>query len=128
MLILGQKKVVLFPEIGRVIVFLSLFRPHSRICIRIYIFSFKKQQQNNNKNQESRKAKETKEEKRISLKNQLKNKFAAPRVKVFLVTAFPGISVFSFWPYVTYAFQSLHSIVAWMSRNSLLETGTILEV
>ena len=34
-------KVVLFPEISRVKLFLSLTRPHSRMCIRIYIFCFK---------------------------------------------------------------------------------------
>ena len=39
----GQKKVVLFREIDRVKFFLSLTRPPSRMCIRIYIFSFKKQ-------------------------------------------------------------------------------------
>ena len=43
------KKVVLFPEIGRVKSFLSLTRPHSQMCIRIYIFNFKKQQIKNNK-------------------------------------------------------------------------------
>ena len=32
----GQKKVVLFPEIGRGKIFLSPTRPHSRMCIRIY--------------------------------------------------------------------------------------------
>ena len=41
--ILGQKKVILLPEIGRVKNFLSFIRPHSRICIGIYIFIFKKQ-------------------------------------------------------------------------------------
>ena len=41
------------PEIGRVI-FLPLTRPHIRVCIRIYIFNFKKN---------TKKVKETKEEK-----------------------------------------------------------------
>ena len=40
---LGQQKVVLFLETDRVKKFLSLTRAHSRMCIRIYIFSFKKQ-------------------------------------------------------------------------------------
>ena len=40
---LGQKKVVLFAETGRVKKFLSLTRSHSQMCIRIYIFNFKKQ-------------------------------------------------------------------------------------
>ena len=33
-------KVVLFLEIGREKIFLSLTCPHSRLCFRIYIFSF----------------------------------------------------------------------------------------
>ena len=40
---LGQKKVVMFPRTGQLKFFLSLIRPHSRMCIRIYIFNFKKQ-------------------------------------------------------------------------------------
>ena len=40
---LGQQKVVLFLETDRVKKILSLTRAHSRMCIRIYIFSFKKQ-------------------------------------------------------------------------------------
>ena len=39
---LGQKKVVLFPEIDRIKIFLSLTRPLNRMCIRIYIFNLKK--------------------------------------------------------------------------------------
>ena len=45
----GQKKVVLFPEIGRVKMFLSLTRPHNQMCVRIYVFKLKKQQTNKNK-------------------------------------------------------------------------------
>ena len=33
-----KKRVVLFPEIGRVNFFLSLTRWHGRMCIRIYVF------------------------------------------------------------------------------------------
>ena len=40
----GKKKVVLFPEIGQANNFLSLTHPHSRMCIRIHIFNFEKQQ------------------------------------------------------------------------------------
>ena len=43
---LRPKKEVLFPEIGRVKNCLSVTRQHSRICIRIYIFNFKKHQTN----------------------------------------------------------------------------------
>ena len=51
-----KKKVVSFPEIGLVKTFLSLTRPLNRMCIRIYIFNFKKQQttKNKNKNQKSK--------------------------------------------------------------------------
>ena len=55
------------------------------MCIRIYIFNFKKQTKKK-KNKNTKKAKETKEEKRISLENGLKKKFAAARVKNFFVT------------------------------------------
>ena len=40
--ILGQKKkVVMFPQIGRVENFLSLTRPQNQICIRTNIFNLK---------------------------------------------------------------------------------------
>ena len=56
----------------------SLTRPHSRIYIRIYIFNFKKQT-NKQQNKKTKKAKETKEGKRITTeKNRLvKNRFAS---------------------------------------------------
>ena len=38
-----NKKLVLFPEIGRVKNFLSLTRPHSQMCLNIYAFNLKKQ-------------------------------------------------------------------------------------
>ena len=43
------KKVVLFPEIGRVNFFLSLTDPRSRNFIRIYIFCFKKKKKGKKK-------------------------------------------------------------------------------
>ena len=46
---LRSKKVVLFPEIGRVKNCLSVTRPHCRMCIRIYHFNFKKNQTNKQK-------------------------------------------------------------------------------
>ena len=51
---LRPKKEVLFPEIGRVKNCLSVTRPHSRICIRIYIFNFKKHQTNKQKQKKTR--------------------------------------------------------------------------
>ena len=61
----------MFLEISRVKFFLSLTCLHSQMCIRIYIFNFKKQT-NKQKKQEYKKEKESKEEKRISLENWLK--------------------------------------------------------
>ena len=51
--------------------------------ITIHIFKFKKQQ---NKKQEAKEAKEINEQKRISAQNR----FAAARVKIFLVTRISG--------------------------------------
>ena len=62
----------MFPEIGRVKIFLSItsplspLPPHSRMGMRIYI-SFSK----NNTLTHKQKAEETKEEKRISVENQM---------------------------------------------------------
>ena len=50
---------------------LSLTGPQRRVCIRIYIFNFKKQQTNKRKTR-IKKAKQTNEEKRISPENQSK--------------------------------------------------------
>ena len=50
--------------------FLSLPRPNSRMCIRIYIFDFKTKQKNNsNHNNYKTKSKETEEEKIMSMEN-----------------------------------------------------------
>ena len=105
----AKKKVVLFPEIGRMKFFLSLTRPHSGVCIRIYIFNIKKQT-NKQKKKNIKKAKETKEEKIISLENWFKkNKFAVARMNIFLVTHIFGnmnivlsffFFLFFFWPNV----------------------------
>ena len=73
------KKVVLFPEIGRVKLFLSLTRPHSRMCIRVLSFSFKKQTSKQKAPKIQKKAKETKEEKRIFPENRLKKIFFGRR-------------------------------------------------
>ena len=62
---------MLFPEIGQVKEFLSLTLPHSRMCIRIHVFNFKKQT-NKPKNKNTKKAKEINEEKRISQENRLR--------------------------------------------------------
>ena len=67
---LGQQKVVLFLETDRVKKFLSLTRAHSRMCIRIYIFSFKKQTNKKKKTRIEKKQKKLK--KRIFSENRLK--------------------------------------------------------
>ena len=64
------KKVVLFLEIGRLKIFLSLTRPHCRMCIGIYTFIFKKNKQRNKQKNKNKKAKEIKKEKRISPENR----------------------------------------------------------
>ena len=61
------KKVVLFLDIDWVKLILSLTRPRSQMYITIFLISEKKQA----KKQENKKAKETKEEKRISPENRL---------------------------------------------------------
>ena len=65
------KKGVLFPEIGPVKIFLSLTRPHSRMCIRIHVSNLKQKTKKAKKKKKNRrqKAKETKEEKTISVEN-----------------------------------------------------------
>ena len=50
-----SKKVILFPEMGRVKKILSLTRPHSRMCIRIYIFDKKKKKQGKKKEKKLKK-------------------------------------------------------------------------
>ena len=49
------------------------------------------------KTQESKKAKETKEEKKLCPENRLKDKFAAARVKIFVVTRISGNKSNLFW-------------------------------
>ena len=63
---------VLFPETSWVKIVLSLTYTHSPMCIKIYIFNFKKQTNKQKENKNTEKAKETKEEKRISLEIQKK--------------------------------------------------------
>ena len=79
----GQKKVFLFPEIGLVKFFLS---HTTRIveCVSEYVFLISKNKQAYKKINKN--TKETKEERKKSPENRLKNKFAAARVKIFLAT------------------------------------------
>ena len=79
-----SNKVVLFPEIGWVIFFLSLTRPVNRMCIRIYKFDFKKQQANNSKKTR------TKKRNKQNLSKRNKRNFAAARLKILLVTRISG--------------------------------------
>ena len=60
-IIWAKKIVVLFPEIGLVKISFSIIRPHSQMCMRIYNFCLTPTH--------NEKAKETKEEKRISVEN-----------------------------------------------------------
>ena len=70
-----KKKVVLFPEIGRVKIFSSLTGPHSRMCIRIYIFCFKQ------KNTHT----ETKKQKKLNKIEKQKNLKKKGRKKMLLL-------------------------------------------
>ena len=66
----GAKKVILFPEITLVKMFLSFIHPHSRVCIRIYIFNLKKKT-TTRKQKKTRRQKQAKESKaeQISVEN-----------------------------------------------------------
>ena len=67
--LIRPKKVVLFPETGRLKNFLSLNHSHSCACIRIYICCFKQK----NTHREKQKAKETKESKK-NKRNQIRKR------------------------------------------------------
>ena len=66
----AKKKVVLFPEIGRVKIFISLTRPHSRMCMAIYIFNFKKQTNKQKKKREYKKKQKKKQQKKLMKKRE----------------------------------------------------------
>ena len=71
--VLRQKKSILVSRNRPGEKFLSLTRPYGRICIRIYNFQFQKTNiQAKKKKRIQKKAKETKEEKRIYPENRLK--------------------------------------------------------
>ena len=54
---IGRQKSSLFPEVGRVNLFYDLTRPQCRMCIRIYIFNFKKQRANRPKKKKKKQKK-----------------------------------------------------------------------
>ena len=58
------KKGVLFPEIGPVKIFLSLTRPHSRMCIRIHVSNLKQ------KTKKAKKQNKTEDKKQKKLKKK----------------------------------------------------------
>ena len=58
------KKGVLFPEIGPVKIFLSLTRPHSRMCIRIHVSNLKQ------KTKKAKKKNKTEDKKQKKLKKK----------------------------------------------------------
>ena len=66
------KKVILFPEITRVKIFLSLIHPYSRVCIIIYIFNFQKKKKG--KQKKLPKNKETKKKQQEDKNKQRKVK------------------------------------------------------
>ena len=94
----GQKK-VLFLQIRR----WKLTHPHKRMCIRVYIFNFKKQlnmqkkQKKNKKKQEYKKATETIEETRIFPENRFKKvNLRTPGWRFSSSLAFPKTRVIFF--------------------------------
>ena len=67
------KKGVLFPEIGPVKIFLSLTRPHSRMCIRIHVSNLKQKTKKAKKKKKKAKKKnktEDKKQKKLKKKKQ----------------------------------------------------------
>ena len=106
LLLLQVKKGVLFPEICLVKKFLSLTltRPHIRMSIKIYVLMFKKQtnkqknRQTNKQNKNTKKVKETKEEKKISRENWIKRiNLRPPGVNNFLVSRISLNKSIFFW-------------------------------
>ena len=94
-----KKKVVLFPEIGLVKIFSSLTHPHSRMCIRIYIFSISKNKETSKKPRKQKRQKKISKRREYLWKIDYKNKFVGTRVKIFLVTSiFGSHRFFIFWP------------------------------
>ena len=84
----AKKKVVYFPEIRRVKSFLSLTTCKDKYVSECTFLSSKSNKQTTTKKQESKKAKETNEEKGISpeSRSEIFKKFVAARVMIFLVT------------------------------------------
>ena len=79
--------------------FLSLSRPHSWLCIIIYIFNFKKHQINKQKETRIQKSKRNlKRKEKISEKSVKINKFGAAQVKIFPAIRISGNKSNFFWP------------------------------
>ena len=69
----GAKKVILFPEITHVKMFLSFIHPHSWVCVRIYIFNSpppSQKKKTNKKNKETKKKQEDKNKQRKVKQNK----------------------------------------------------------
>ena len=99
---LGQKKVVLFPEIGRMKIF---YHSPARLieCVSKYTVLIWKKQQTNSTNKKSinqkKQKKITKEKKRTSPENWLKEiNLQPPGSRFFSSPAFPERKVLFFWP------------------------------
>ena len=101
------KKVVLFPEIGRIKIVISLSHPQSRMCIRIYLFNFKKSKQTNKQktNKKTKKAKESKEKKRMHMKNLTEYDDI---VCEFALCTFNWLIISWFFPGCSYEFKIIY--------------------
>ena len=106
----------MFPEIGRVKKKLSLTRPLSRLCIKIHIFNFRKQQTNKTK-QKSRKAKKTKKKENISGKSIKKINLWAPGWRFFGSPAFPGNKSFFLVFYYFFLIIACLLINSWQQKH-----------
>ena len=84
------KKVTLFPEIDRMKNFYHLPARIVECVLSEYAFLISRNNKQTTTKIKTKKAKQTKEEKKISPGNRLKNKFAATWVKNFLVTRVSG--------------------------------------
>ena len=105
--------------------FLITHHPHSRMCIRIYIFNFKNKQTSENKTKNTKKQKKLKKN-RDSGKSS-KKKFAAARVKIFLITLISGNKNFFtfFLPNINNRYVRKY-LMLWKSNILTYTKGTTL--
>ena len=120
---LGRKKVVLFPEIGRVKIFNFEKQTETKNPKKQEYKKAKQNNNNNNNNKKEKKKKKTTEETRISPENRLKNKFGAARVKIFLAIRISGKKSIEYFH--CYFFNSKFCYVAFIILVCLFQLALI---